>query len=219
MDWVEMVAIEISNRCNYAGMHPKCPASIAGEIQTMPFRLIHKILAELGSIKYQNVIIFSVYNEPMIDPRFLAILEAQLRLAPLAHVNILTNGFYLDQNILDELAEFKIAEIFVNAYTPDEEVRLQKLQAPQGTKYRVHGRAKLDGRMGIYGAPAKDCLQGCPSAERNINIRVGGEVIFCCMDWQTKYPIGSVSEEPLSVIAGRWPIVIPLCKRCGKARR
>ena len=129
------VTFEISNICNYANQHRKCPASWAKRRLVLPASIVQRCLTELGEAGFSGIIAFHRYNEPLIDPRFGHFVGMARARCPDASIVVLTNGFVLCQQMLDDLGEMGVRLVTASAYSKREFERLSAMNA--SFPYRV----------------------------------------------------------------------------------
>lgn len=108
LSFKKSVSIELSNLCNYSKIHTKCPLYDEKEPQVMPTYLIKKIIEELKDHNYKGTIMFSVYNEPLIDPRLFYLLDYSIKQLKDIKLHVLTNGFFLTQEVMDDLTDIGV---------------------------------------------------------------------------------------------------------------
>lgn len=224
---VQRVSFELSNTCNYSRWHKKCPASKVAGDKTLPGALVHKALTELSSVDYSGVVAFHRYNEPLMDPRLFSLIRLTRELCPKAKVLILSNGFYLTQQMADDLCQLGIWVLAVSAYSKSEYRRLVQLEV--GVPYLVF-ESVLDDREDIYSSRPLDLQKGCLAPLRDLTINVDGKVNLCCLDWQNRHNFGDLSRRSLSEIisAAEFTEVakalsrsvrnLDICRRCSMSR-
>lgn len=190
------VAIMLSNLCNYATIHSKCPASCIKEKQIMPSRTVYKIIDELAVNKFHGTVCFHIYNEPLIDPRLFMFIQYMKNTMPLAKAKVYSNGYYLNQIMLEELEEIGTDILNTTGYGKDEYERLIKLGAESNMAFSViYGN--LDDRMDYYmkkntaNAVSNDI---CDTYLFQIPIYVTGDIGTCCLDYMHPYELGNVNQ-------------------------
>ena len=224
---VQRISFELSNLCNYSHCHKKCPASRVVTPKSLPAAVVRKSLLELSSIAYSGVIAFHRYNEPLADPRLFSFIQMARETCPRSKILILTNGFFLTQQLADELETLGIWILAVSAYSKNEFTRLSGIQTK--LPYKVF-RSILDSRENIYDCSPLDLHSPCTAPICDLTINVDGNVCLCCMDWQNRHEFGSVSEKTLTEILSSQACReiatelnnanrrLDICRRCHLAR-
>jgi len=224
---IKSIYIELSNICNYAQIHARCPLNGMMEKTAIKTTVVKKILDELSAVEYSGIINFHNYNEPMIDPRLFYITSYAKSICKKATIRILTNGFYLTQEIIDELKIYGIDRIDISLYSKQEKERLKKIQF-NAIEYNFLDNCihSLDDRLNIYTKNIKICTLPCYSLSKEIIVRYTGEVVLCCLDWKSKYIFGNLEFATLQDIFDKHDVIeiqnslsrgnriLEICKRC-----
>jgi len=194
---IKHIYFELSNMCVYSHLHPRCPVSVQKTKKVLSSKIVKKVVDELGKIDYKGFISFHRYNEPLIDPRLFEFIEYIKVKCPGAMIRVLTNGFYLDQTIIDELYEKDIEYLTVSAYFPEEYKRLIKLKAkfPYTVFFSI-----LDSRMNMYYGKILNLKKPCYALLNDITINCNGDLTICCLDWKNKHIFGNLEKTSLSKI-------------------
>lgn len=218
------VSFELSNLCNYTVYHSKCPTAAARVKEILPTTIVRNVMDELGRAGYQGELCFHNYNEPLIDPRLmLLMLEAGQRCVG-AKLFLWTNGFYLTQDIVNDLEALGLKKIYISAYSDVELEFLNKLVfSCEATIARQFG---LDDVLKMYDWPEQVCSSPCFAPLGDVIIHSDGRVGLCCLDWKRKTTFGDLKEWRLSDILSTPEVrkvynelrlgvrSLPLCKRC-----
>ncbi|MBO6178229.1 MAG: SPASM domain-containing protein [Selenomonadaceae bacterium] len=189
---ISRVSLALSNMCNLADIHKKCPASTAGAKQIMKRKNIEKVVKDLQKVNFKGTIAFHLYNEPTNDPRLFDIAKYVKANLPGAEIFLYTNGFYLCQDMCDELEEI-VDCITVTAYGKKELERLIKLKVSCGF-YTFLGN--LDDRLIQYDGESKDTLSKTPCRTFFDQIAVfpNGDIGLCCRDSKHEYSLENVFQ-------------------------
>lgn len=193
------VAIMLSNLCNYASIHQKCPASCVREKQILPSRTVYKILDELAANNFNGTICFHIYNEPLIDPRLFLFIQYVKKVMPGSRVRIYSNGYYLDQIMADELYEIGTDILVTTGYGTNEYHRLINLNTETGIAFSVlYGI--LDDRIDYYTKRNTTYVVSnsiCDTYLYQIPIYSNGDIGTCCLDYKHPYGLGNITEHSL----------------------
>ena len=108
------ISIELSNLCNYARIHKKCPLNLVETPVILPAKIVFDVLETLERYNFQGIIAFHTYNEPLIDPRLFQFIEFARKACPHSDIFILTNGYYLTQTLADELVDSGVSKIIIS---------------------------------------------------------------------------------------------------------
>ncbi len=189
-------AIQLSNLCNYAFIHTKCPANSVSEKIIMSSDLFHKIIDDLSANQFKGTICFHLYNEPMIDPRLFQFIQYINHAMPEAEVEVYTNGYYLNQTMASELVDAGTTIIICTAYNENEFDRLSSLNVE--CAFRVF-RGILDDRLDRYSAPDNGApnQSKCRTMITQTPIFPDGDVGYCCMDYKKSVVFGNVNNGSL----------------------
>ena len=194
---VHRICFELSNVCNYAHCHAKCPANQHdGSPRILKSEIVEAVITSALQNGFRGWVSFHVYNEPLIDPRLFEFLA--LAYASDMKPFILTNGWYLDQYMLDALKEAGAAKVGVTVYSEAEFARIRKLVFEPMDHSLVHTK-HLDNRMKIYDAPEIEPRFHAPCSQPlgELMIRHTGQVGLCCNDWEIRNDFGDLNEDSI----------------------
>lgn len=193
---IKRVSFELSNVCNYAKIHPQCPASKVRRpiflSQTKVFRVIYTLFAW----GFKGTIAWYIYNEPTIDPRLMAFVNYTHHLFNKEiRQRIVTNGAYLDQTLLDELIIAGITYFKIDCYTPHDLKRARQLRPKKDIERFKVTKKSLDDRMCLYDLPAKNLTIPCFAPYADIQIKCDGRIVLCAIDWKSTVTFGNLENE------------------------
>lgn len=194
---INRILLELSNLCHYSTEHKKCPLHLAGNPVILPKNIIYHVIDTVSEWNYAGVISFHAYNEPGIDPRLFQFISYAKMKCPDSYVSIMTNGYYLDENLLSEYRDAGLDEMFISAYSEKEYQRFLSYRSP--LKVTIQ-RPKLDERMNIYDRPVMDLHKHCLAPYNELMISREGYVGLCCLDWKRSEVFGSLHERTLEEI-------------------
>jgi GTP 3',8-cyclase len=224
------ISFELSNICNLAQDHQRCPLNLKPETRVLPGRVIDGVLETCRKYDFMGVFAFHLYNEPGIDPRLALFLERIKSILPRARTFLLTNGWYLTQSLAEELVGHGLDYLVISAYTQAEWERLRQIQLSIPVQVN---KQILDDRLTWYDheqlfpvSAQRPCY--CPIYE--ICITCLGEVALCPYDWQRRHVFGDLNHEKLEDILERpeiWRVYealaegrreLDICRACKTAR-
>ena len=239
------VAIELSNLCQYAWLHKKCPLHLQAaspfrvkEPVVLPARIVYSIIDILGRHDYDQKLSFHQYNEPLMDPRLFLFLEYAKKHCPGAGVEIVTNGHYLDLTLAKELEAAGVQILLVTLYGNEEDRAAMKARI---TAYKqqlsIHVRSlthpwpdQLNDRLTVYSHPRHGDELCCTAPLGCVTITRDAEVALCCIDWRREHTFGNLYEGSLEEILAsddvqetyrrlsRGDRFLDICQRCATAR-
>lgn len=225
---VRVVSFELSNMCNYAAIHPQCPAHyVSKNRKVLSTDIIEKVIFELKNLNYKGRILMDVYNEPLIDPRLYYILDLiRKNLDPSINIHLVTNGYFLEQTILDELKNRFRVNVDVSCYNKEEFDRLSNLNSSIGGYYFFE--AKLDNRIKTFYDSNNIENNNCPCHSPYIELIINceGKIGLCCREYKRETTFGDLKTESLNSILNSEKMIqmyndlslgkrtLPICKKC-----
>ena len=210
---IKRVSFELSNLCNYAAIHPQCPASkVKMPIFLSQAKVLH-VLSTLFEGGFNGVVAWYIYSEPTIDPRLMKFIDYTSRLwRKKIRQRIVTNGAYLDQVLLDELLAAGITYFKIDCYAPrDLEWSKQLKPKTEIEKFKVT-RKSLDDRLNLYNLPAKNLKASCGAPYSDIQVKCTGHIALCAIDWKSTVTFGDLANESFEKIL-RSPEMIKIGKK------
>jgi len=224
LNHVTGVNIEISNTCNLAHLHSECPCSWYTKKFVLDKAIVFKVIDSLASVKFNGKMMFSRYNEPMLNKhRLYEFVEYTNCKIPNAKIQLLTNGTLLNQNDIVQLEKFKIHTLAITAYDKNTYNRLAQIK----TKLPVRiFKGKLDDRENIYTRKPLNCIKPCYATIRDVTINSQGQVSLCCLDWDNRETFGDLHINSLQEILNSPRFLethkklthgerfLEICKRC-----
>ena len=205
-DMFHKFCIEISTKCNRHCSY--CPNSkySRGNFR-MDWDLFKKIIENLKSINYNQWIIPSFYNEPLLmkDLReWLSYIKQEL---PKAKIWIFTNGDYLNED------RFKELDAYVDRWLVTNHGNLNK-DIPDSPKITVENLSYYSTRGGLVDVPNLVLMERCTIPSYTFQVLYNGDCVICCDDYFGKYIFGNIGEELLMDIWNK-----PLYKEARKKLR
>ena len=204
LKYTNRVSIELSNICNYSQYHLKCPLNKASDKkEILPLEIIEKILTEISFYNFSGTISYHTYNEPLIDPRLFYIIAMAKNKCPKAKIYILSNGFYFNQTLANELVKIGVDRIDITAYSVKEFERLKKIEIDK--PYSIFLSAKvddLDDRLEIYEKykEIENISKPCYNVLNDIIITNDAKIDLCCLDWKREHCFGDLKKQSIKQI-------------------
>lgn len=224
---INRINIELSNICNYSRQHNKCPVHLESSPQILPTTIVKKVIDYFSDNNYEGKIAFHLYNEPGIDPRLFKFIEYARQKCPKSHISFVTNGFYLDEGLLEEYHNIGLTEIIITAYTDAEYKRFSSYKTAM--KVTIN-RYELDDRLCIYDIDEKNLSKQCLAPFNELIITRDAKVGLCCWDWRKDHTFGNLFDQSLGEILMSKEIMrvyqelsigrrnLHLCRRCDRSR-
>ena len=218
-----MSVVEISNsgmcnrKCSF------CPRSDPNYPDINEFisnKLHKKIFSELSELKFNGMVIYSGYVEPLLHKKIYEnIAEARYYL-PEAQIEIISNGDVLNKSRLKKLFEAGLSTLLISVYDGlEEEKQFHQLCREAGLRkdqYVIRNRympeessfgLNISNRSGTlknaeYKIPeVKEALkQVCNYPAYTFFIDYNGDVQMCSHDWAKKYVLGNVKNSKIEDI-------------------
>lgn len=228
-DNVSEYQIMLSNLCNYACMHTKCPAHLVKEKEILPSNIVFKIINELEKISFDGTISFHLYNEPLIDPRLFWFIDYVKKCLPNSKIEVYSNGYYLNDIMVKELESIGADILIVTGYGDAEYERLLDLKVDI-SYYVLYGN--LDERLDNYKERSLPISNSkCGTYIRQVPIYSNGDLGTCCLDYLHSYSIGNVYNDSIKNILNSEKVInmqkellkgnrsiFTICKNCNWIR-
>jgi radical SAM protein with 4Fe4S-binding SPASM domain len=215
-----MSVVEISNsgmcnrKCSF------CPRSDPNYPEVNEFisdELHKKIFFELSELKFQGMIIYSGYVEPLLNKNIFNNIKEARSFLPNANIEVITNGDALNLERLKKLFDSGLTTLLISVYDgPEDEEKFYTLCQKANLKkeqYVIRNR---------YLPPEKDfgltfsnrsgnllnAQYPVPPLEKSLNLQCNypaytffidynGDVLMCSHDWGKKYILGNVKKEKI----------------------
>jgi MoaA/NifB/PqqE/SkfB family radical SAM enzyme len=117
------VEVETHSYCNRrCGYCPNVVGDRLGDNKRMPDRIFARIFDDLAEIDYDQIVVFSGYNEPLADRHILARISQARRSAPKSTIRTYTNGDYLKPDYVEALAEAGLSSMHISVHMNPEDV-------------------------------------------------------------------------------------------------
>lgn len=197
------VAIEIETCCNRACWY--CPQSLEKlPKQQMTTENFLRTLARLQEIRWAGHVTYSIFNEPLLDPRIVEFVAATKRAVPGAFPIIQTNGDKLTEGMVEALLAAGMVRCIVTQHPPSNARWEQKIDAIKSRWphiVRIQRLRNLRNVAGLIQGVVTDAPTApCTAPQNCLVIRFNGDVGICCSDYYRKIKIGNIVEESIMQI-------------------
>jgi MoaA/NifB/PqqE/SkfB family radical SAM enzyme len=121
--YVELIEVETTSYCNRTCSF--CPNSFIDRLSDkfiMPEPTWRAILDGLREVRYNGAFVWSRYAEALSERRVVERIREVRSAAPDCHIGMNSNGDFLDADYLNELEAAGLNRLWVDLYTPDEDV-------------------------------------------------------------------------------------------------
>lgn len=212
------VEISDSGTCNRTCSF--CPRSDSNYKDVKEFiskKLHTKIFEELSQHNYKGLIIYSGFNEPLLNTRaYDQILEAR-KLLPNAKIELITNGDVLNEERLNKLFVSGLSTLLISVYDgPEDMLKFEKMCKSVGLnkeQYVIRNRylppeqdygITMSNRGGLMEkavhkiSPLKKPLnRPCTYPSYTFFIDYNGDVLMCSHDWGKKMILGNLNKNSI----------------------
>lgn len=209
-DMFDTIEVEISTACNRRCSY--CPNSkydrnLRENMKKMDLELFKKIVAELSELNLRGRFHYHFYNEPLLDPRLISLVQYVRDSAPKISSVIVSNGEYLTLDMYKRLVKAGVKEFFVTEHTnkgSDNTKLIMEYRKSPGEesveftcgKMHTHSLLNRGGLLEIEKYKRRitmDCLR--PSHVLQIDHE--GNIILCCNDYFSTVKFGNVRDEKI----------------------
>ena len=234
------VSLELSNLCQYAWFHKRCPLHLEMESpfavrtpEILPASIVYKVLDVLAKYDYSNEISFHQYSEPLLDPRLFEFIRYARRVCPGSKITIVTNGHYLTAVLAGELLEAGVSQLIVTPYGTQSERESKRdwvIKELPGDTCCCTQHSDLDDRLAMYDLEPIDSDLPCYAPLGSLGVTRKAEISLCCYDWRRKHNFGSLHSRALEDILTSKEVqeaykrlaqgdrFLEICRRCTHSR-
>ena len=225
---IKKISIQTNNQCNYSHIHKECPIHYFKQKEELETDAIYRLLDELGEENYENIIQFSVYNEPLVDSRFYDFCNYSKKVCPNCKIYLITNGALLKtDDDIKKLENAGVDYLHISAYSVEEYNRLKKLSV--NIAYIIEPTI-LDNRMNLGTRKYKISQKPCYSVFADLCISSKGDVFLCCLDYNNSITYGNIYNQSLKEIINSEKLkedyiklssnnrTYEICKKCNWSR-
>ena len=211
-----LVEISDSGTCNR--LCSFCPRSDPDYKDIKEFiseELHHKICSQLSELKYEGIVVYSGFNEPLLNKNIYKNVAQARKFLPNAKIEIITNGDVLNVERLKKLFSSGLSTILISVYDgPEDVTKFQKMceeAALEKNQYVIRHRylppekdfgITISNRGGQLEkaehviAPLKEPLRAkCNYPSYTFFLDYNGDVLMCSHDWGKKNILGNLKKQ------------------------
>ena len=183
-------------------------------------KLHHKIFKELSELKYKGLIIYSGFNEPLLNKNVYKNISSARKYIPDAKIELITNGDVLNASRLKKLFESGLNTILISVYDgPEDMIKFKNMCLSVGLNEKQHVIRNRylppEQDFGITisnrGGMMKNAVHSISSLKNSLKqkcnypsytffIDYNGDVLMCSHDWGKKNILGNLYKESIAEI-------------------
>lgn len=217
-DIFKYIQIQTVAGCNLSCLF--CPANKTDELYggigkfhhpKMEMQIFDKIMDDLNDITFTGIIMLFLMSEPLLDDRIVELVSKAKSRNPQAQLQIDTNGFLLNKELIGRLFKSGLDHLIVNDYTEDHRmirsIEIWRKSIPWKKCYlrRRSSKEKYDptgdgignraGNVPGFPTPNSPLKLFCDRPFRSMYIGYNGKFVLCCQDWRFDEILGDVAKE------------------------
>ena len=219
-----LVEISDSGTCNRSCVF--CPRSDPQWIKKFENKefikkeLHDKICKELSQYDYSGIVVYSGFNEPLINKACFENIARTRKYLPNAKIELITNGDVLNLMKLKKLFISGLSTILISVYDgPEDMVKFQKLceeakldkrqfvirnrYLPPEEDYGItmsNRGGQMENATHSISSLEKSIKQPCYYPSYNLFIDYNGDVLMCSHDWGKKNILGNLNTNTIQDI-------------------
>lgn len=233
-DIFDTVTIETMSLCNRTCHY--CPNSrYKRPDKKLDMEYIKKIFFELSNLSFKGTIIFTGYNEPLMDLRIETIIRYLRSHLPNNEVMIYTNGDFLNLDLFKKLSKLNII-FMITAHKKKMNANLENLgnivnNISKEQKKQIYIRKNIENdilssRCGLVKVKNPEKRPCCIIPYVEMTIDHNGNIILCCNDYFSSIKFGNIKKDRLIEVWNKgWykrirtnlrfgKFDLPICKKC-----
>ena len=178
--------------------------------------LYSKLIDELSEIKYEGLLLYSGYSEPLLHNKIVEYVELARKKLPKCDIELNTNGDLLSVDMINDLHDAGLTRVKVSLYDGEHQVQLLNRRSDESVadeSFLILRRRYYEG--GDYGVIFSNRGGAIDISEYNgfnlnkadntpcyypfymMNIDLNGDVQMCSQDWRKQYLLGNLYKERL----------------------
>lgn len=211
-----VIEISESGTCNRTcSFCPRSDPDFEDVKNFISFEMIDKLAKQLADVKYQGLILFSGFVEPLLDKNIFIHIKKLRGHLPNARIEIVSNGDPLTLKILNKLEDSGVDRILLSLYDGPHQVEEVNTKVANSSlspnKIFIRERwfsadenfgISLSNRAGMM----KNAEFAIESLSKSLNspcfypahtffLNYTGEVLMCAHDWGMKQVLGNFNEQ------------------------
>ena len=227
-------SIEISKFCNRTCSY--CPNSIhETPKENISNENYEKFISRLAEIKWNGVVDFIFYNEPLLHPDIVGLVRRLKQVVPWCLPRIITNGDVLCSPLARDLINEGVFNFWVTRHVPVKphwDARMADLQVEFPGYVTVtdimdvQAKQGLHTRAGMVKVENEYKVDSCHSSQSCQHFDINLKALLCCNDYHKVHGFGNLNEKSIMEIWNdksyrrirnelREGITkLPICKNC-----
>jgi|TARA_Y100000389_G_C17457190_1_gene518941 radical SAM protein with 4Fe4S-binding SPASM domain len=219
-----VVEISDSGTCNRACIF--CPRSDSEWIskfdkkEFITTELHEKICKELSEYNYKGIVVYSGFNEPLLNKKCYENIARTRKYLPEAQIELITNGDVLSLKNINKLFDSGLSTLLISVYDgPEDMKKFQKMCKDANLndkQYVIRNRylppekdfgITISNRGGLMEKAGhsikslkKSINEPCYYPSYNFFIDYNGDVLMCSHDWGKKNILGNLNNESIMSI-------------------
>ena len=216
-----VVEISDSGTCNRTCIF--CPRSDSEWInkfdkkEFITTELHEKICKELSEYSYKGIVVYSGFNEPLLNKKCYENIARTRKYLPEAQIELITNGDVLNLKNIKKLFDSGLSTLLISVYDgPEDMKKFQKMcedASLNDKQYVIRNRylppekdfgitiSNRGGLMNNAGHSIKSLKESikepCYYPSYNFFIDYNGDVLMCSHDWGKKNILGNLNKESI----------------------
>lgn len=205
---LQAVEIEINHACNRSCSY--CPNSITSRKTkgTMSLKTYELVLNNLKEIQFKGRISYDFYNEPLLHPDFISIVQMTKKELPNCTIHVYSNGTLIDSYKLTEMLSSGVDKLIVTRHEQDiknenfifaKTYEQASFESKKKIIFRTHEDLTLVNRGGLLKHIAEKGLDlhPCHIPSHMLTVTVDARVLSCFEDYDEVQIFGDLKNEKL----------------------
>ena len=213
-----LIEISDSGTCNrFCSFCPRSDPSYKDVKEFISDKLHNKIFKELSDLNYKGLIIYSGFNEPMLNKKIYQNISSARKHLPDAKIELITNGDVLNHERLEMLFNSGLTTLLISVYDgPEDMLKFKKMCQAVGLdekQYVIRNRyLPPEQDYGITMSNRGGMMQNAQHAIKSLKnplkkkcnypsytffIDYNGDVLMCSHDWGKKNILGNLNNNSI----------------------